>query len=83
MQGMIYKNKYNDLDTSNDYKLPSIKDTTNGLSSGLSVLKSQVNKRLDSKMKFKKQYNGDDFNDNPLFTEDNPLFSDVSQLKKV
>jgi len=27
-------------------------------------------------------YYGDDFNDNPLFTEDNPLFSDVSMLKR-
>ena len=65
-----------------DYKLPSIKDANpSGLSSGLDNIKIVGNNRLHSKIKTKSPYYGDDFNDNPHFTEDNPLFSDVSMLK--
>ena len=70
---------YLSSDNENDYKLPSIKDMTTGVSSGLGILKSQGNKRLTSKL----QNKTDDFQQNPLFTEDNPLFSDVSVFKRT
>jgi len=41
---------YLSSDNENDYKLPSIKDMTTGVSSGLGILKSQGNKRLTSKL---------------------------------
>ena len=59
---------------SNDYKLPTIKDT----SSGMAITRSSFNKRItSSKMQIKTPYLTEEFNNSQLFNESQPLYQDV------